>query len=96
MNFGVTLWDYHPVQAASASVWIQVGIGLWMLLAVRGWSARLAGLAGVAWGLIVWAFGESFGGIFAPGLTDPVRRARRGAHLRRGGGAPGAAGAGLG
>lgn len=69
VNFGVTAWDFHPVQAASASVWIQVGIGLWMLVAVRGWSARLAGLAGVAWGLIVWAFGEAFGGIFAPGLT---------------------------
>jgi hypothetical protein len=69
VNFGVTAWDYHPVQAASASVWIQVGIGLWMLIAVRGWSARLAGVAGVAWGLVVWAFGEAFGGIFAPGLT---------------------------
>jgi cytochrome oxidase Cu insertion factor (SCO1/SenC/PrrC family) len=69
VNYGVNLWDYHPIQAASASVWIQVGIGLWMIIAVRGWSARLAGLAGVAWGLIVWMFGESFGGIFAPGLT---------------------------
>jgi cytochrome oxidase Cu insertion factor (SCO1/SenC/PrrC family) len=69
VNYGVTLWDYHPIEAASASVWIQVGIGLWMLLAVRGWSARLAGLSGVAWGLVVWAFGEAFGGIFAPGLT---------------------------
>src|ERR1700722_19536783 len=69
VNFGVTAWDYHPVQAAAASVWIQVGVGLWVLLAVRGRSARLAGLAGVGWGLVVWAFGESFGGIFAPGLT---------------------------
>ena len=69
VNSGVTIWDYHPVQAAAASVWIQVGIGLWMLLAVRGWSARLAGLAAVGWGLVVWAFGEAFGGIFAPGLT---------------------------
>jgi cytochrome oxidase Cu insertion factor (SCO1/SenC/PrrC family) len=69
VNYGVNLWDYHPIQAATASVWIQVGIGLWMIIAVRGWSARIAGLAGVAWGLIVWAFGESFGGIFAPGLT---------------------------
>src|ERR1700757_436551 len=69
VNLGVTVWDYHPIQAASASVWIQVGIGLWMLVAVRGWSARLAGLAGVAWGLIVWAFGEAFGGIFGHGLT---------------------------
>jgi cytochrome oxidase Cu insertion factor (SCO1/SenC/PrrC family) len=69
VNYGVNLWDYHPITAATASVWIQVGIGLWMLFAVRGWSARLAGLAGVAWGVLVWAFGEAFGGIFAPGLT---------------------------
>ncbi|MGH3193990.1 MAG: SCO family protein, partial [Streptosporangiaceae bacterium] len=27
------------------------------------------GLASVAWGLAVWVFGESFGGIFAPGLS---------------------------
>ncbi|HEY6495290.1 MAG TPA: SCO family protein [Trebonia sp.] len=69
VNYGVHLWDYHPIQAASAAVWIQVGIGLWMLVAARGRSARLAGLAGVAWGLIVWAFGEALGGIFAPGLS---------------------------
>jgi cytochrome oxidase Cu insertion factor (SCO1/SenC/PrrC family) len=69
VNFGVTVWDYHPIQAAAATVWIQVGIGLWLLIAVRGRSARLAGLASVAWGLIVWVFGEAFGGIFAPGLT---------------------------
>ena len=29
----------------------------------------LAGLASVGWGLVVWVFGESFGGLFAPGLT---------------------------
>jgi len=69
VNFGGNVWDYHPVQAAAASVWIQLGIGLWLLIAVRGWSTRLAGLAGVAWGLVVWVFGEAFGGIFAPGLT---------------------------
>ena len=69
VNFGVNLWDYHPVEAAASAVWIQVGIGLWLLITVRGWSARLAGLSAVAWGLIVWVFGEAFGGIFAPGLT---------------------------
>jgi cytochrome oxidase Cu insertion factor (SCO1/SenC/PrrC family) len=69
VSFGVISWDYHPVQAAAAAVWIQAGIGLWMIIAVRGRSARLAGLAGAAWGLVVWVFGEAFGGIFAPGLT---------------------------
>jgi cytochrome oxidase Cu insertion factor (SCO1/SenC/PrrC family) len=69
VNAGTNIWTYHPVQAGAASVWIQVGIGMWLIFAVRGWSSRLAGLASVAWGLVVWVFGEAFGGIFAPGLT---------------------------
>ncbi len=69
VNWGGTIWSYHPVQAGAASVWIQVGIGMWLIFGVRGWPSRLAGLASVAWGLIVWAFAEAFGGIFAPGLT---------------------------
>jgi cytochrome oxidase Cu insertion factor (SCO1/SenC/PrrC family) len=69
VNFSGTILSYHPVQAAAAAVWIQVGIGLWLVAAPSGWSSRLAGLAGVAWGLIVWVFGEAFGGIFAPGLS---------------------------
>ena len=69
VNWGGTIWSYHPIQAGAASVWIQVGIGGWLLVAARGPWSRLAGLAGVAWGLVVWMFGESFGGIFAPGLS---------------------------
>ena len=40
-----------------------------MLAASRGPLSRLAGLASVGWGLVVWVFGEAFGSIFAPGLT---------------------------
>jgi len=69
VNVGGTIWSNHPITAAAASVWIQVGIGLWLLVAPRGWWSRAAGLASVAWGLVVWAWGESFGGIFAPGLS---------------------------
>jgi cytochrome oxidase Cu insertion factor (SCO1/SenC/PrrC family) len=69
VNWAVTGWSYHPVQAAAAAVWIQVGLGLWLLTAPRGLSVRLAGLVSVGWGLVVWVFGESFGGIFAPGLS---------------------------
>jgi len=64
-----TAWSYHPVQAATAVVWIQAGIGIWLVVAARGTLSRLAGLVSVGWGLVVWVFGESFGGIFAPGLT---------------------------
>ena len=69
VNWGGTNWSYHPMQAGAASVWIQVGIGIWLLVAARGPLSRLAGLASAGWGLVVWVFGESFGGIFAPGLT---------------------------
>jgi cytochrome oxidase Cu insertion factor (SCO1/SenC/PrrC family) len=69
VNVGGTIWSNHPITAAAASVWIQVGIGLWLLVAVRGWWSRGAALASVAWGLMVWIWGESFGGIFAPGLS---------------------------
>jgi cytochrome oxidase Cu insertion factor (SCO1/SenC/PrrC family) len=69
VNWGGTSWSYHPVQAGAAAVWIQVGLGLWLLVAARGWWSRAAGLASVGWGLVVWVFGEAFGGIFAPGLS---------------------------
>ena len=69
VNWSGTAWSGHPVPAATAAVWIQVGIGTWMLVAARGPWSRLAGLAGLGWGLAVWVFGESFGGIFVPGLS---------------------------
>ena len=69
VNSGASIWIDHPIQAAAASVWIQLGLGLWLIVAPRGRWSRLAGLASVGWGLIVWSFGEAFGGIFAPGLT---------------------------
>jgi len=69
VNWAGTSWSYHPIQAAASAVWIQIGIGVWLIAARRGPWSRLAGLASVGWGLVVWVFGESFGGIFAPGLT---------------------------
>jgi cytochrome oxidase Cu insertion factor (SCO1/SenC/PrrC family) len=69
VNAGATIWNYHPVVAAAASVWVQVGIGAWLLAAPRGRWSRLGGLASVAWGLVVWVFGEAFGGMLAPGAS---------------------------
>jgi len=69
VNFGAEVWTRHPTSAAASAVWIQVGIGMLLLVAPRGRWSRLAGLGSVAWGLIVWVFGEAFGAIFAPGLT---------------------------
>jgi cytochrome oxidase Cu insertion factor (SCO1/SenC/PrrC family) len=68
-NWAGSSWTYHPVQAAAAAVWIQVGIGCWMVAARRGRWSQLAALAGLAWGLVVWVFAEAFGQILAPGQT---------------------------
>jgi cytochrome oxidase Cu insertion factor (SCO1/SenC/PrrC family) len=69
MNVGLGIWEKHPVEAAAAAVWIQLGIGVLLLVSSSGRWARIAGLASVGWGLVVWVFGEAFGGIFTPGLT---------------------------
>jgi cytochrome oxidase Cu insertion factor (SCO1/SenC/PrrC family) len=69
VNAGGTIWSNHPVTASASAVWIQVGLGIWLLVAPRGDWSRLGGLSSAAWGLVVWVFGESFGGIFAPGLS---------------------------
>ena len=69
VNSGVTIWNDHPVSAAASAVWIQVGIGLFLLVAPRGRWSRTAGLVSAGWGLVVWSFGEAFGGIFGHGSS---------------------------
>jgi cytochrome oxidase Cu insertion factor (SCO1/SenC/PrrC family) len=69
VNVGTTIWSNHPVTAAAATVWIQVGIGIFLLVAPRGRWSRAAGVASVGWGLVVWVFGEAFGGIFGHGSS---------------------------
>ena len=69
VHVGVKVWTDHPVQAAASAVWLQLGIGALLLLAPRGWWSRFAGLAAMGWGLVVWVFGEAFGGIFGSGAS---------------------------
>ncbi|HZM57744.1 MAG TPA: SCO family protein [Acidimicrobiales bacterium] len=69
VNAGATIWSNHPVSAAAATVWIQVGVGIFLLVAPRGYWSRTAGAVSAGWGLVVWAFGEAFGGIFGHGSS---------------------------
>jgi cytochrome oxidase Cu insertion factor (SCO1/SenC/PrrC family) len=69
VNFGVTTWTNHPVEAAVSAVWIQIALGVLLLVAPRGRWSRFAGVVSLGWGLVIWVFGEAFGGIFAPGLS---------------------------
>ncbi len=69
VHVGATIWSNHPVSAAAAAVWIQVGVGAFLLVAPRGQWSRAAGGVSAGWGLIVWVFGEAFGGIFGHGSS---------------------------
>jgi cytochrome oxidase Cu insertion factor (SCO1/SenC/PrrC family) len=69
VNWAGTGWSYHPVQDAAGAVWIQLGIGVWLIASARGRWSRLAGLASIGWGLVVWVFGEAFGSMLAPGQS---------------------------
>ncbi len=69
VNNGVLVWLRHPIPAAASAVWIQVGVGVLLLVASRGRLSQLAGVVSVGWGLVVWVFGEAFGGIFGSGLS---------------------------
>ena len=64
VNWAGSSWSYHPVAAGAAAVWIQIGIGIWMLASARGPWSRAAGLAGAGWAVVIWVFGEAFGGLF--------------------------------
>jgi hypothetical protein len=69
VSWGAAGWAFHPVTDAAAAVWIQLGIGAWLLASPRGRWSRLAGLVCAGWSLTVWIFGEALGGLLAPGLS---------------------------
>ncbi len=69
VQLGVDAWNRHPLWAATGAVWIQLAIGLWLLLAKSGRFAKVGYAMAVGWGLLVWVQGESMGQILAPGAS---------------------------
>jgi hypothetical protein len=69
VTWGTQPWFAHPAQAAVSVIWIQTGIGIWLVWGSSPLWSRLAGLASAGWGLVVWVFGEAFGSMFAPGAS---------------------------
>jgi len=63
------MWTSHPVAADAVTVWVQVGLGLLILLGGRGILSRASLGLSVAWSLWVWVVGEFLGGVLAPGAS---------------------------
>jgi len=68
MNHGVFLWNTHPINLAVGVAWLQVGIGL-ALLVSNGMTGRIAGLVSALWASLVWLIGNGAGGIFVTGAS---------------------------
>src|SRR5215475_5318947 len=66
VNVGTQIWSGSPANVAAGTVWIQLGIGIWLVSVSSPRWSRLAGLVSVGWGLVVWVFGEAFGGVLGP------------------------------
>ncbi len=68
MEHGIHLWNSHPINLAVGVAWLQVGLGL-ALLVSNGLTGRVAGLVSASWAALVWLIGNGAGGLFATGAS---------------------------
>lgn len=64
MYTGIGMWNAHPVALAVATAWLQVGLGI-LLLVSNGALGRIAGALSAAWAALIWLVGNGAGGIFS-------------------------------
>jgi len=63
ISAGVGVWNNHPIALAVGTAWIQVGIGI-LLLVSNNLFSRLAGGVAAGWAALIWLIGNGAGGIF--------------------------------
>jgi cytochrome oxidase Cu insertion factor (SCO1/SenC/PrrC family) len=66
MEHGIFLWNTHPIALAVAVAWLQIGLGL-ALLVSKGPFGRIAAAGSVLWAAAIWLVGNGAGGIFVSG-----------------------------
>ena len=66
MYDGVGIWNSHPIALAVGTAWIQVGIGI-LLIVSNATLGRIAAAVSVGWAAMIWLIGNGAGGIFQPG-----------------------------
>ncbi len=64
MQSGITMWNEHPLVFAVGAAWIQVGIGLCLLLSNNVLGRWIAAVS-AAWAATIWLFGNGAGGLFS-------------------------------
>ncbi len=67
IKLGIRLWAWNPVAWNEVAVWVQITIGLMILLGGLSVWRRRALWMSLGWGLIVWIVGEAMGSLFVEG-----------------------------
>ena len=68
MLHGISLWNSHPITLAVGVAWLQVGLGLALLVAT-GRTGRVVGAVSALWAGLIWFAGNGAGGIFIRGAS---------------------------
>ncbi len=63
------LWNLHPMVFDVAASLFQLYIGVILLTRNSGKIFLLTQIFAIFWGIIIWSFGEGFGGVFSSGST---------------------------
>ncbi len=63
MNSAINLWNAHPVGFAVGVAWLQVGLGV-LLLISNGSVGRIAAALSAGWAALIWLIGNGAGGVF--------------------------------
>lgn len=66
MFHGIAVWNSHPITLAVGTAWLQIGIGL-VLLVSNGRTGRWMGGVSALWAGLIWLIGNGAGGIFISG-----------------------------
>lgn len=66
---GINLWSLHTITTDAFTVFVQVAIGLGIILGGESVVGRLALATSIAWGLVVWTLGEGMGDTFGRHAT---------------------------
>jgi cytochrome oxidase Cu insertion factor (SCO1/SenC/PrrC family) len=68
MMHGIAVWNNHPVALAAGVAWLQVGIGMTLLVSNGRTGRWVAGLS-AGWAALIWIVGNGAGGIFINGAS---------------------------
>lgn len=67
MQFGARLWSISPPLFNVMATFVQIAIGMGLLIGRTRWGQRTALMVSLIWGLLAWVLGEGAGGIFSGG-----------------------------